>query len=215
VLRALAARATRTIAAGGRRVAGGARASSARPIGAGRFRDAIGPGEERWYRVELDPGQRLAAAATLVTPCPLDMGVADAIGTSLTLSVFDGVDAGVPDAHDATPNLFATDTSVESVGLLTPAVAASSGVPAGRSSRWLRVVLDASPDSGLAGALGAQRLAMQLDVNVVGRARAEPADDDAGSGFGVGVLVAVVLGGVLAGVLVGAAARARRSGAGS
>lgn len=210
-LRALAARATRTIEPGGRRVAGGAGASSARRIASGRFHDEIGPGEERWYRVSLDGGARLAAAATLLAPCPLNLGVADAIGTSLTLSVLDGADAAVPDAVDATPNLFTGDGSVESVGLLTPAIVA------GGPSRLLRVALDASEDGGLAEALGSTRLALQLDLNVVGRARAEGTGGEGGagggdgSGFGEGVLVAVVLAALLAGLIAGGAAGSRRA----
>ena len=216
VLRALAARATRTIKPGGRSVSGGARASSARSIGAGRLQDEIGPGEERWYRVGVEPGQRIAAAATLLTPCPLDIGVADAIGTSVTLSVLDAVD-GAPDAAGATANLFATDTSIESVGLLTPAIRTSSGSSGARArepSRLLRVELAASPDGGLAEALGARQLALQLDVNVVGRPRADPGDGGSGgggSGFGAGVVMAVVLGAVLMGAIAGAAAGARRA----
>jgi Ca-activated chloride channel family protein len=213
VLRALAARATRTIEPGGKRVTGGARSSSARPIAPGRFSDEIGLGEERWYRVAAGRGQQIAASATLLTPCPVEMSVADAIGTSLTLSVVDGVSTAQPDALDATANLFATDTTVESVGLLTPVIGAPSGVGGkdpGSSSRLLHVVLDAAPRSGLAHALGSEPLALQLDVDVIGRARADTADGGDGSGFGVGVLVVVLLGAVLVGVIAGSAAGARR-----
>lgn len=219
VLRALAARATRVARPTGTAVSGGHTESNPRPISSGRFLDEIAPGEERWYRVAVQHGQRIAAAATLIAPCPLGASVWDALGTSLTLTA---LDADLPDALDATANLFATDASIESVGLLTAPIVASRAAPrspvslrAGSHtvSRLLRVKFAAEPGGGLAKALDDGLIALQLDVNVIGRPSIEPAvpgDADEGPGAGAGAFFAAVLGALLIGTLAGAAAGARR-----
>jgi hypothetical protein len=222
VLRALAARATRVAKPVGRPVAGGSSAADARPVASGRFRDEIGPGEERWYRVGVEPGQRLAAAATLMTPCPLGSG-SGVRGASLTLAVLEAED-GLPDAYDGRANLFLTDASVESVGVLTAPLGASDAPPAaaaGNGSRLLQVRLTGETGGETSQAHDGGRIALQLEVNVLGRPRAGPADpaadrvDDEGAGPGAGALAGAVLGAVLIGAVAGAAAGARRARGGS
>jgi len=213
-LRALAARATRTFALTGSPIEGGASERHATPISSGRFLDRIGPGEERWYRVALRTGQRLAASSALIVTCPPATGALDSLGTNLTLEARDS--RGLPDAINATGNLFLTDLSVESVGVLTAPVAAGTA----DQTRLLRVEFNEDPDGGLAKALGGGPVALRLEVNVIGRGAVEPAAAVAkggggDGGLGVAASIAVVVGCLLLGALSGAFARRRRAGSAS
>ena len=217
-LRALAARGTRTFTPSGTRISGGAGERDATPISSGRFLDRIAAGDVRWYRVALRRGQRLAASATLILACPPDADSADSIGLGLVMEVLDL--GGVPDATAATANLFMSDMSVESVGLLTAPIAPDATAPAG-GARLLRVAFDAEPDGALAQALDGAAVPLQLELNVLGtsaqdRSRA-PAPAPArtgggggGGGVGVAASIAVLVGCLLLGVIAGATARLRR-----
>ncbi|MEA2191181.1 MAG: Ca-activated chloride channel [Solirubrobacteraceae bacterium] len=209
-LRALAARGTRTFAVTGSPVSGGAAERDATPISSGRFVDRIGPGAERWYRVELGRGQRLAASGALIVACPPQASLSDSIGTTFRIDVR-APGSAAPDATDAAVNLFMGDVSVESAGLLTaPIRRAATG--AARREALLHVALGADPDGGLVRALGGATVPLQLDVNVIGR-RGEDRPAAAASateGLGVAAAIAVIVGCLLIGLLAGSIARRLR-----
>ena len=50
----------------GTKVTGGAASQQAAALGAGLFQDAIAPGQERWYAVDVPEGKRLFAAVTAI-----------------------------------------------------------------------------------------------------------------------------------------------------
>jgi Mg-chelatase subunit ChlD len=209
-LRALAARGTRTFAPAGTRISGGADERDATPISSGRLLDRIAPGDERWYRVALRSGQRLAASGALIVVCPPDTGVMASIGTVLRMDVRSERSA-TPDASAAAPNLFTGDISVESVGLLTAPLAATARAG---EARLLRVAFAAPPNGRLARALEGAAVPLQLDINVLGRnAKDHPAASAGGRGGGLGLAasLAVIVGCLLFGVIAGATARLRRS----
>jgi Ca-activated chloride channel family protein len=63
-LRAAFARARRTYDATGTFVEGGPVAGQASPVGEGQYVTRVAPGEERWYALRLERGERLFVAAT-------------------------------------------------------------------------------------------------------------------------------------------------------
>ena len=210
-LRALAARGTRTFAPTGTRISGGADERHATPISNGRLLDRMAPGDERWYRVALRSGQRLAASGALILVCPPDTGVMASIGTVLRMEVRSERSA-TPDASAAAPNLFTGDIAVESVGLLTAPIAAGATDAGG--ARLLRVAFDAPPNGRLARALEGAAVALQLDINVLGRnANDRPAasTQERAGGLGLAAAIAVIVGCLLFGAIAGATARLRRS----
>ena len=150
-LRALAARGTRTFALMGTRVSGGAGERDATPISSGRFLDRIAPGDERWYRVALRGGQRLAASGALILVCPPDTGFLASIGTASSMDVRDRGSAA-PDAVAATPNLFMEDISVESVGSADGASCRGRDGSRGRSASAARRLRRPSERPARAGA---------------------------------------------------------------
>ena len=210
-LRALAARGTRTFTVAGTPVSGGGTERDATPIASGRLLDRIGPGDERWYRVELGRGQRIAASGTLIVACPPKASVRDSIGTTFEIEVR-APGSVTPDALDATTNLFADDISVESVGLLT-APNPRAATAATRREHLLRVALEADPDGGLARALGAPAVPLQLDVDVIGRGEdAAAAAASSAGGLDVVVAIAVIVGCLLIGAIAGATVAAPLAG---
>lgn len=215
-LRALAARATRTFEPAGRRIFGAPTAGAARPIGSGRFLDRIVPDGERWYRITLAPGQRLAAGAALIVACPLDVGLGDVLGTTLELSVVGDAGVDVPEAHSATANLFGADASVEGVGLMTAPLTVgggSAGTPGRSVTRLLRVALGDSGTGGLAAGLGGAPIALQLDVDRLGGrpGAASRVGAQADETTNAGVLIGLVIGAIALGAAGGAVAGARRA----
>ena len=65
-LAAALARAFRDYEPAGTKVTGGAASQQAAALGAGLFQDAIAPGQERWYAVDVPQGKRLFAAVTAI-----------------------------------------------------------------------------------------------------------------------------------------------------
>ena len=65
-LAAALARAFRDYEPAGTKVTGGAASQQAAALGAGLFQDAIAPGQERWYAVDVPEGKRLFASVTAI-----------------------------------------------------------------------------------------------------------------------------------------------------
>jgi Ca-activated chloride channel family protein len=65
-LRTLSQRALRTYQAAGLPIEGGAAPAAAEPAEPGQYIDDIAVGEQRWYSIEAEPGQRIEATATFV-----------------------------------------------------------------------------------------------------------------------------------------------------
>lgn len=222
-LRALSARAVRTFEPTGEPVEGGETAGAATPIEPGAYTGEIGVGEERWYRLPLAEGQRLAASAALVRTCALTGSVGFASRFEMEFHDAAGK-AIVPPGTNTVTSLFAAEElSVASVGLLGFEVDSSRGEfdPFNRPGPYLiRLLLGESKD--LAEQLGGSRVPIELLVNVEGDAPAgapagSPPADDATPAREVsdegddGLLVALVAaGGLLLGAAVGATIMARR-----
>lgn len=217
-LRAMAARATRTHYPRGRPIAGASTPAGAPQIGTGTYVDRIEPDAERWYAVRLAAGQRLVASAVVATRCLRTKGLADMIGTSLHVDVFDPA-GELPIQRSGVANLFFGDEATESDGLLTPRIA-SDDAHLRRPGRYLlRVALADNGNGALSDALDGEIPVLQLRANVDGAGsrsgdRAAPPVDDAprAAGRATTLAVAIVGGaiGLVAGLLV-AAIRLRRS----
>lgn len=203
-LRALAARATRTYEPQGVAIRGGTSERTALPIGSGRHVDRIAVDGERWYAVQLARGQRLAVAAILVPGCLPGRGLLDLIGTTLNLDVYPPGDR-VP-RRSGVANLFFTESSVESDGLLTPRVDPRADPTSGFNfpgRHLLRVTLGDNGGGSLAKVLPGS-MPLQLETNVIGRRPASAGGAGAsGAGGGSALLLFVTI--VIAGA-VGAAA---------
>lgn len=219
-LRALSARAMRSFRPEGRAITGGAAERSATRIGTGSFVDAIRPGEERWYSLLLDRGQRLAATAVVVSPCPVDHDFGDMISTAIGLDVF-APETRYPVQRTGDANLFFGDASAEGAGLLTPAIGSGLGASRGfgRPGLYrLRFELSDNGGRGLRQAFGSTALPLQIETRLVGgeprTGRGAPssapvAQVDADDGRLAPIIAATSLLGVLFGLLATALRRGR------
>ncbi len=219
-LRALSARAMRTFRPAGRTIAGGTSERTALPIGTGRFVDAVRPDEERWYSIAIGRGQRLAATAVVVSPCPVDHDVADMIGTSLKLDVV-GPASEATERATGIANLFFGDESVEGAGLLTPRVGPQPDGTAffSRAGRYrLKFMLSDNGLGRLRQAFGAAPFALQIETRLSGGATTAPTPPrsippPAASGDRGSTALAPIIGAaIVLGALVGLALTALRRG---
>jgi Ca-activated chloride channel family protein len=220
-LRALSARAMRTFRPAGRRVTGGSSARTATPIGAGSYLDVVQSDQDRWYSISMARGQRLAVSAVVVSPCPVEHDLADAIGTRLVLDVADP--AGINERTAGTANLFMTDESLEGTGLLTEPIGPKPGLVQSfaRPGRYgIRVLLSDNGLSSIRRHFG-DALPLQLETRLIGGAGADRpvrraigmrsgARETGGASLALIAGAAIVLG-ALAGLALAALRRRSRS----
>lgn len=169
-LRALASRGLRDYEADGTPIEGGPQAAGAVPVESGRYLDAVAPDGERWYRVDLQRGQRLAAGATATGGCALGGAIASggAIGAVLRIELFDERGEDLPGATQAAPNLFVgTELGFESVGVLDPTVPSPA-------TRLVRVTVEDNGSGDLAALQDGEPLDVELLVDVSGEAGPAP-----------------------------------------
>lgn len=167
-LRALASRGLRDYEADGAPIQGGPQAAGAVRVEPGRYLDAVAPGSERWYRVDLQRGQRLAAGATATGGCALGGAIASggAIGAVLRIELLDERSEDLPGATQAAPNLFiGTELGFESVGLV-------GATERGPATRLVRVSLQDNGSGDLAALQDGEPLDVELLVDVAGESPA-------------------------------------------
>lgn len=223
-LKALAARSIRSPEPAGEPVTGGAGGGQAVALEPGRYLDELGLGEQRWYRVEVAAGQRLAASAALVAPCP-PQGLSGDLGSALTIQFHppEGGERLFPPGYSFTTALFSGELNVAGTGLIGPPVdprrpdRESFSAP----GAYLVSVQSRGSPGYLRSAFGTDRVPMELLVNAVGEPvrfgddASAPGGDGEDEGESPAALVAMVV--VLALVLGGAGGamamrRSRRSG---
>ena len=130
-------RSLRTYVVEGARVRGGATRDQAAPVQAGKYpvakqyTDALRPGVDAWYRVQLAPGDILRGSATLVPPLRRQLG---GVGVSGAFDVSNSEGQRDETSADSEPNLFnVAGAEPETLGFLTPAVGGDAGGDAVRA----------------------------------------------------------------------------------
>jgi len=88
-LRAISTRAVRTFRPEGQRVRCGASARQARELQPGQYVDSMRPQESCWYKVRLERGETLTAAASLVSPKPGIRAIGSSFGIQILNPVFE------------------------------------------------------------------------------------------------------------------------------
>ncbi len=201
-LAAAFARAFRPYEPSGEPIEGGPTPEAAAPARAGQYLDDVGPGQTRWYGVELKKGQRLFAAATLISRPPPEP----------QLSWL--VDLTLQDPQGET--IFEDTSNFRTTGGRTPigTVAASLEAPAPADGTY-RFGVSVQPD-----AVGVQEaLPVEVTFGVGGEAAQAPDAPGAApagprapreKGSDVPELAGVGGGGLLVGAVIGLMAARRR-----
>jgi len=222
-LRAISTRAVRAFEPQGKRTRCGASARRAAELQPGQYVDAMRPASQCWYKIRLDRGETLTAAASLIPP----KGGVAAVGSVFRLKILNPVFADqISPGQVANANLFISGGSEfsESLGVYGQP-AGSQGdqtVEYARDDKfgrtgfyYLGVEFEDSNDRELRDESDARPFPVELLIDVLGRkpAAARPASTPAGSpvraaaadsGGGPSGLVAALAAAVAA--LVGAAA---------
>ena len=201
-LAAAFARAFRRYEPTGEPIRGGPAPAAATPAAPGRYLDSLAPGRARWYAVDLKAGQRLLAAATLISPPPPEPRLSAIVRVALR--------------DPAGETLFEETTNYRTTGGRTPigTVAAALEAPAPADGTY---AFGVSVDGEAVGF--ATPLPVEVVLSAGGAAGADEAAPQASGGGGaVGVEVSSDLpelagvggAGLLLGALAGLAARRRR-----
>jgi len=214
-LKALAARGIRSPTPAGKPVSGGPDAAQAVALEPGRYLDELGLGEQRWYRVELAAGQRLAASAAMVPPCS-PQGATGDIGSMLRIQFHPpgGGQALNPPGYSFETSLFNGELNVASTGLIGPPVdPRRPGAAFSAPGAYLVSVESRGSPGFLRTQFGTDRLPMELLVNAVGEpvGTGDPSDGGRDEGAGPVALVALIVVAALALGGAGGALAVRRS----
>lgn len=190
-LRAISTRAVRAFEPQGERVRCGPSARQAAELQPGQYVDAMQPTSKCWYKVRLDRGETLTAAASLIPP---RRNVA-AIGSVFRLKILNPVFSDqISPGEGANANLFISTGSEfsESLGVYGQPAGAQGDQTAeyarddkfGRTGfYYLGVEFEDSNDRELRDESNAQPFPVELLIDVLGRkpAAARPASTPAGS----------------------------------
>lgn len=104
-------------AAAGTGLSGGPSPAGAVPVEPGRYLDAISPGSERWYAIELAAGEALAVGGALFAPEDLD---SESVEGSFALTVRSPSGREWVGSREVSPLFLTEGNGPETLGALTP-----------------------------------------------------------------------------------------------